>query len=792
MFKRSIILTFSFFIILVGMFACAMPARASTSDHMNGWAWSDGVGWISTNCTEGGTSGGNVCASSTYGVNVDYTTGNLSGYSWSDNIGWISFNASATSGCPVGTCQAKINGNPQSPTYGALTGWARACSVFASGCSGSLTTAAQNGGWDGFISLNCSNGNTCGTSNYALTTNMTTGNITGYAWGSTVVGWVQSYSMHILIVPVTVDVVTANPSGVPPNQTSVISWTSTGAGTCFVTTATNTGTWVGYTSTNLGVSGSFTSQPLTLAPNNRTFAITCTPLTGFVNASDSVTVGINSTAPFVTLTANPTSVLSSGTSTLTWTSGNVAACSWVAGDSIPGAPASPGITGGNYTSQPLTATHTQTISCTGLGSFAGTTVTAAATVAINSPAPYVTLSASPTSVTPNATSVLTWTSGNVSSCSWDPGDQVPGAPASPGTVGGSYTSQPLIATHTQTISCIGAGSFSGTTVTATATVTVVGAPSCSLVANPATVTIDSNAPAPVQSSITLTPANGYNYVANFNAIPSDQALSASFSPTMISNPYAQSSILTITPSGINQGNYNVLVTADGVGPSCTTNVAVDVLPNTTCNDPAATNYNQSGSCSYLPTVTLYFDSSTSPATVVAGTSHTLTWTSTNAMTCTASASWGGASVPVNNTSPGSSVTVNTPVTYSITCTDASGSGQATSSVSVNTYSPVSLSGGACIASGSSAVLSWMASGVQSGSCSLKNLTTNSLTPLSGSVNSGTSNSTQPLSPGATTSYTLNCTTTGGSPIASSPQTIQVGGCGGGGGGGNTPPVFEEF
>lgn len=49
--------------------------------------------------------------------------------------------------------------------------------------------AGPTNGWDGWISLNCSNTGSCGTSNYK--TNVGTSELTGYAWGSDVVGWIS-------------------------------------------------------------------------------------------------------------------------------------------------------------------------------------------------------------------------------------------------------------------------------------------------------------------------------------------------------------------------------------------------------------------------------------------------------------------------------------------------------------------------------------------------------------------------------------------------------------------------
>lgn len=44
-------------------------------------------------------------------------------------------------------------------------------------------------GWDGWVSLNCENTGTCGTSDYQAT--LTGGSVSGYAWGGDIVGWLR-------------------------------------------------------------------------------------------------------------------------------------------------------------------------------------------------------------------------------------------------------------------------------------------------------------------------------------------------------------------------------------------------------------------------------------------------------------------------------------------------------------------------------------------------------------------------------------------------------------------------
>jgi len=144
-------------------------AQAGGSNELSGWAWSSNIGWVSFNHTDTG-------ATSDYAVVLD--GGNyLSGYAWSPNIGWIKFDPSLSGPSGDGQgAQLKVEENK-------LTGWARACSVFVSGCDGSLRPDSQLGGWDGWISMNGIN--------YGINYDSTKGGFSGFAWGALNIGWLK-------------------------------------------------------------------------------------------------------------------------------------------------------------------------------------------------------------------------------------------------------------------------------------------------------------------------------------------------------------------------------------------------------------------------------------------------------------------------------------------------------------------------------------------------------------------------------------------------------------------------
>ena len=136
---------------------CVIPSGSNTP--LTGYAWSETIGWVDLNCSNQGT-----CGTSNFGMTVT-ATGTIAGCGWSENIGWITASQNDLTGCPSGTCNALIGNS------GKVTGWLKAL-------------AADGIGWDGWVSLS-------GTSPvYGVTLGSGT-STSGYAWGSTNVGWVD-------------------------------------------------------------------------------------------------------------------------------------------------------------------------------------------------------------------------------------------------------------------------------------------------------------------------------------------------------------------------------------------------------------------------------------------------------------------------------------------------------------------------------------------------------------------------------------------------------------------------
>lgn len=218
-------------------------ANAATTDDVLGYAWSDNIGWISFNSIDGG---GPV----SYGVGLDSVTGDFSGYAWSDNIGWIDF--------------APTVGYPEAPNHGAhleadgsITGWARVLS--------------NGGGWDGWIKLSgvATNG-----SPYGVSLDAGTGIISGFAWGSDVVGWV-SFDASLNLASASSVTLTASPNSIVLGNSSTLTWTSNNMTSC-------TADWLGA----VAVSGTDTVTPAVAT----TYTINCIGTFGNDTSSATITI----------------------------------------------------------------------------------------------------------------------------------------------------------------------------------------------------------------------------------------------------------------------------------------------------------------------------------------------------------------------------------------------------------------------------------------------------------------------------------------------------------------------
>jgi YD repeat-containing protein len=241
------------------------------------------------------------------------------------------------------------------------------------------------------------------------------------------------------------------------------------------------------------------------------------------------------------------------------------------------------------------------------------------------PAPTVSISANPSSVTSGTSSTLTWSSTNATSCS------ASGAWSGAEPRYGTQSTGALTATSAFSLTCTGAGG----SATASAQVTVTPpAPTVSISANPSSVTSGTF------STLTWSSTNATSCTA-----------SGAWSGAEPSSGTQSTGALTAT------GTFSL--TCTGAGGSATGSAQVTVTPPP-------------------PTVSI----SANPSLVSSGNSSTLTWSSTNATSCTASGAWSGAKPSSGTQSTGA---VNVTSTFSLTCTG--GGGNATGSATVRVHIP---------------------------------------------------------------------------------------------------------
>jgi trimeric autotransporter adhesin len=409
----------------------------------------------------------------------------------------------------------------------------------------------------------------------------------------------QSATVTVSAKPTVKVSIGASPSTVASGASSMLTWSSVSATAC-----TASGAWSGTKAT----SGSSSTGALTAGA---TFAITCTG-SGGSSATQTVTVSVSAPSPTVSLTASPSTVASGSASTLSWSSSNATSCN------ATGAWSGSKTTTGSFSTGALKAAATYGLSCTGSGG----TASQSATVSVSSPAPVVTLKASPSSVTSGSSSTLSWSATNATSCT------ASGAWSGAKAVSGSLSTGALSANATYGLVCSGTGGSANQSVTVSVT---AGAPAVTLSASPSTVKSGAT------SMLTWSSSN-------------DTACTASggWSGSMGTSGSRATTALKATTK--------YMLTCTGSGGTATQAATVTVS-------------------STPPSVTI----SASPTSVSSGGSSTLTWSSTNATACTAAGGWSGAVATAGSKSTGA---ISTATTYSVTCTGTGGSASQSATVSV--------------------------------------------------------------------------------------------------------------
>jgi len=307
--------------------------------------------------------------------------------------------------------------------------------------------------------------------------------------------------------------------------------------------------------------------------------------------------------------------------------------------------------------------------------------------------PTASLDASSTTIDAGGSATLTWASSNATSCSASGGWSGTLAAA------GSRSTGPLGDDTTFSLTCTGTA---GTSQTASLAIVVDDPPTATLIANPISVTAGS------ASLLTWSSAHATACTASGDW---SGALAPSGSRTTGALTVNSTFSMTCTGPG-------------GTSPAATAAITVKSLPA-------------------APTATL----AAAPPAVSAGGMSTLTWSSTNATSCTASGGWTGSLATSGTRSTGA---VNGQTTYTLICAGPAGtSTPATATVNIVPTAALSVYP-SVIAPGGSATLTW--SSTNAGSCMASG-------GWGGTLGTGGSQTTGAVS--MTTTYSLACSGLGG-------------------------------
>jgi hypothetical protein len=327
---------------------------------------------------------------------------------------------------------------------------------------------------------------------------------------------------------------------------------------------------------------------------------------------------------------------------------------------------------------------------------------------INAPAPTVTISVNPTSVALGISAMLTWSSTNATSCTasgaWSGSQQ---------TSGSQSVTPTAVGTAAYTLACTGPG---GNAMASANLMVTTPPPTIDISVNPNSVALG------LSSTLTWSTINAASCTAS-------GAWSGS-QPT--------SGTQSVTPAAVGMATYTLACTGPGGNGTASANLAVTPAP---------------------PTVSI----SVNPTSVVLGISSTLTWSSTNATSCTASGSWSG-SQPTSGSQSVTPTAVGM-ATYSLNCTGAGGTTGASANLTVTPPAPtVTLSSSASTAFvGQPVTLTW--SSTYAASCTASGAWSGAQ-PATGSA------VVTPAAAGTPT-YMLACTGPGGNGSASTQLTVNA-------------------
>ncbi|MFZ2149977.1 MAG: hypothetical protein WAV15_02355 [Minisyncoccia bacterium] len=243
----------------------------------------------------------------------------------------------------------------------------------------------------------------------------------------------------------------ADDTRIDEGDETTIHWSSSRADYCTASEGRNG--WAG----NQNRSGDFDTDDLT---RDTTYRITC--YNQFGSATDSVTVRIdednnNNDEPTVNIYANPSSVISGGSSTITWTSQDADSCRSTGGTGN-WSSSNRGRSGTFYANS-LTRDTTFNITCKNDEGSSSDSATVRVVNVVNNTQPTVLIYADSTNISYNSATFIRWSTANATSCFASGGSL--GWPGTKSIGPGSFYTGSLTSSRTYTITC-SSGSGSAT------------------------------------------------------------------------------------------------------------------------------------------------------------------------------------------------------------------------------------------------------------------------------------------------------------------------------------------
>lgn len=345
--------------------------------------------------------------------------------------------------------------------------------------------------------------------------------------------------------------------------------------------------------------------------------------------------------PGLTFSATPANLAAGGTITLSWSSANAASCSASGGWS--GAKA---VSGSEIVAAGAAGTVTFTLDCSG----AGGGVSRSATVVINATPPTLTLSSDVAATKSGRTFTLTWTAANATSCT------ASGAWAGNKALSGSeVVTAAAVGVATYTLACVGAAGAISKDVTVV--ITVPPAPTLAITSDPTTINVGSS--------------NTYRIIWSTTDAVSCTA-SGAWSGTR-----GTAGGETFIASSVGSRTYTL--TCNGPGGSVKENATVTIT-----SPPSP-----------LPQITL----ASSQMVLSPGDVFTITWSTTNATSCTGAGSWGSGSKPTSGSEAFTAGPTGTNYGFALNCTGPAGISSQSLSLTVSTTASDNIVAGRLLVSG---------------------------------------------------------------------------------------------